>query len=212
MIPEVDKYLIDGCMRCSLGATPECKVNNWIEELKLLRLILNDSELIEELKWGVPCYTYNGKNVLMLSALKESVVVSFLKGSLLKDVHGILVAPGKNSQAVRYIKMTSVAQVHELKKFIKEYIQESIEIEKAGLKVEFKQNPEPIPEELQWKLNDDPVFKNAFESLTPGRQRGYIIHFSQPKQSKTRESRIEKCTPDILNGIGMHDHYKSKKK
>lgn len=212
MNSEVDKYLIDGCMRCPLGATPECKVNDWIEELKLMRQILLETELTEELKWSAPCYTFDGNNVLMLSALKDSTVVSFFKGSLMKDPYGILTAPGKNSQASRYIKVTSVKEIQDLEETIKEYVKEAIEIEKAGLKVEFKQNPEPIPEELQWKLDEDPIFKNAFESLTPGRQRGYIIHFSQPKQSKTRESRIEKCTPNILNGIGMHDHYKSKKK
>ncbi|MEQ9308966.1 MAG: YdeI/OmpD-associated family protein [Balneolaceae bacterium] len=212
MNSEVDKYLINGCMRCPLGATPECKVNDWIEELKLMRQILLETELTEELKWSAPCYTFDGNNVLMLSALKDSTVVSFFKGSLMKDPHGILTAPGKNSQAARYVKVTSIQQIHELEESIKAYVKEAIEIEKADLKVEFKQNPEPIPEELQWKLDKDPIFKNAFESLTPGRQRGYIIHFSQPKQSKTRESRIEKCIPNILNGIGMHDHYKSKKK
>ncbi len=208
MIPEVDKYLEDGCMRCPYGATPDCKVNGWQDELRELRRIILDCGLTEELKWGAPCYTYKGKNVLMLSALKESTVVSFFKGSLLQDIDKILTAPGENTQAARYIKVTDAKQIPEMEQTIKAYIFEAIEVEKAGLKVEFKKNPEPIPDELQQKLDNDPVFKAAFEALTPGRQRGYILHFSQPKQSKTRESRIEKCTPKILVGDGLHDYMK----
>ncbi|NND09062.1 MAG: hypothetical protein HKN87_22040 [Saprospiraceae bacterium] len=206
---QVDKYLIDGCMRCPLGATPACKVNDWQQELQELRSLILDVGLTEELKWGAPCYTYDGKNILMLSALKESATVSFFKGSLMKDDHGLLVAPGKNSQAARYLKITDAPQVSEWATIIKAYILEAVEIEKAGLKVPFKKNPEPIPIELENRLNEDPNLNAAFMGLTPGRQRGYIIYFSAPKQAKTREARIEKCIGKILNGEGLHDKYKS---
>jgi len=146
------------------------------------------------------------------SALRKYCAFSFFKGVLLKDAHNVLEKPGKNSQADRLFKFTSVQQISELEGVIKAYVMEAIEIEKAGLKVDFKKNPEPVPDELQQKFNEDAFFKTAFEELTPGRQRGYILHFSQPKQSKTRVSRIEKCVPKILNGEGLHDKYSSKKK
>ena len=212
MNPEIDDYLVDGCMRCNLGGTPECKVNNWKEELVALRRIILDCGVTEELKWGAPCYTYQGKNILMMSALKGFANISFFKGSLLEDPEEILTAPGPNSQAARYIKISEVEQAIQMERHIKAYIFEAIEVEKAGLQVQFKKNPEPIPDELQLKMEEDPIFKNAFESLTPGRQRGYILHFSQPKQSKTRVARIDKFTPMILNGEGMHDKYSSSKK
>lgn len=202
---QIDQYLIDGCMRCPLGATPECKINNWVEELKYLRSIVLDSELTEERKWGVPCYTYNGANVIMISALKDHAVLSFMKGVLLNDSQGILQKPGPNSQSDRILRFTSVDQIISLEETIKSYIQQSVENEKQGLKVEFKKNPEPIPQELETKFNEDPSFKAAFEALTPGRQRGYILHFSQAKQSATRTSRIEKCLPKIMEGKGMQD-------
>lgn len=212
MISEVDKYLIDGCMRCEYGGTPDCKVNDWHRELKTLRMIVLETGLIEELKWGVPCYTYNKKNVLTVSALKNVATIGFFKGALLEDPHNLLQKPGPNSQPARYIKFTSVDQIIEVEHFLKEYIQNAIEVEKAGLQVKFKKNPEPIPNELQQKLDDDPVFKSAFETLTPGRQRGYIIYFSQPKKPETRIGRIEKSVPNILNGVGLHDKYTSGKK
>ena len=207
MNPEVDKYLIDGCMRCKFGGTPECKVNNWQEELKALRMIVQDCGLTEELKWGVPCYTFQQSNVLIVSALKEYCAISFFKGVLLTDTHGILQKPGENSQSARVIKFTNVREIVEVEPILKTHIYEAIEVERANLKVKFKKNPEPIPEEFQQRLYEDPALKAAFESLTPGRQRGYILHFSQPKQSKTRESRIEKCIPKIFEGIGLNDHY-----
>jgi uncharacterized protein YdeI (YjbR/CyaY-like superfamily) len=211
MNPKVDLYLEQGCMRCPLGATPDCKVHSFTKELELLRSLMQDCGYTEELKWGVPCYTYNGKNVVLLSAFKEYAAVSFFKGSLLSDEHKLLVKPGENSQASRYLKFTDAKTIMQQQETIKTYLFEAIEIEKAGLKVEYNRNPEPIPEELQEKLNEDPFFKASFEDLTPGRQRGYILHFSQPKQAKTRISRIEKCTPDILKGIGLNDKYSSKK-
>lgn len=205
MDPRIDQYLIEGCGRCPLVGTPECKVNNWRKELKILRSILLDTELTETLKWSNPCYTFNDINILMLGALKEYAVISFFKGVLLKDPEKLLISPGQNSQSDRRLIFTSVDQVSERLMIIKNYVSEAIENEKAGLKVVFKKNPEPIPPELQDKLDQDVLFRQAFENLTPGRQRGYILHFSQPKQSKTRLSRIDKCTPKILQGKGFHD-------
>lgn len=205
MNPKVDKYLIDGCMRCPLGATPDCKVNNWPEELEKLRMIVLDCGLTEELKWGVPCYTFQKSNVLIISAFKEYCSLSFFKGALLKDAHRILEKPGENTQAGRLVKFTNVKQIVEIEPVLKEYIYEAVEAEKAGLKVNTKKNPEPIPEELQNKFEDIPALKTAFDALTPGRQRAYILHFSAPKQSKTRVSRIEKCMEKILAGKGLND-------
>ncbi|PRX54262.1 YdeI/OmpD-associated family protein [Flagellimonas meridianipacifica] len=212
MNPKVDNYLEQGCMRCELGGTPDCKVHAWTAELEKLRTIVLDCGLREELKWGVPCYTINDGIVLTVSALKNYCAIGFFKGVLLKDEDNLLERPGPNSQAARLIKFTSADEIPELEPTLKRYIYEAIEVERAGLKVQFKKNPEPMPEELERKFKEDPVLKSAFESLTPGRQRGYILYFSQPKQSKTRESRIEKCTGKILNGEGLHDKYSSRKK
>lgn len=210
--PAIDQYLIEGCMRCPLGGTDACKVLNWTEELEVLRKIILDCGLKEEHKWGVACYTFNGRNVLIMSAFKAYCSISFFKGSLLKDPEKLLVKPGPNSQAARLFKFTQKEEIPPLKASIEAYIQEAIEVEKAGLEVQFKKNPEPIPEELVEIFEADPQLKSAFEALTPGRQRGYILHFSQPKRSETRTSRIEKCIPKILNGEGMHDKYQSKRK
>ncbi len=205
MNPEVDLYLEQGCGRCPLVGTPDCKVHDWEEELKQLRLIILESGLKEEVKWSVPCYTYQGSNVLILSAFKNYCSVSFFKGSLLKDPRKVLVKPGKNSQAARLFKYTSVEQITDSEHILKEYIREAIRIEQSGEKVKFKKNPEPIPEELKVKFDEDPALKEAFEALTPGRQRGYIIHFSGAKQSFTRQRRIEKYIPKIKEGKGFHD-------
>lgn len=205
MDPRIDNYLIKGCGRCPLGGTSDCKVHSWTEELKLLRDIILETELVETLKWSNPCYTFQHHNIIMLSALKESTVVSFFKGVLLKDPKNVLLAPGKNSQSDRRLVFTSIEQVVEKATLLKCYIAEAIQIEKEGLKVAFKKNPEPIPVELQQKLDEDLVLRTSFEALTPGRQRGYILYFSQPKQSKTRTSRIEKLIPKILQGKGFHD-------
>ena len=201
----VDQYLEIGCGRCPLVNTPACKVNTWRDELIALREILLKSELKEEVKWSNPCYTFNGKNILMLGALKNHAVIGFFKGSLIDDTYGVLVSPGKSSQADRRLVFNDVVTVNEKESIILEYIQQAIEIEKAGLKVEFKKDLEPIPEELLVVFDSNPELKSAFEALTPGRQRGYILHFSQPKQAKTRFSRIEKLTPKILTGKGFHD-------
>jgi uncharacterized protein YdeI (YjbR/CyaY-like superfamily) len=153
----------------------------------------------------MPCYTIEAKNVVIMSAFKEYCSLNFFKGALIKDPHKILSKPGENTQAGRLIRFTNVEQVIEMTPIIKVYIEQAIKIEKEGLKVKFKKNPEPIPEELQNKLEEDSGFKTAFDRLTPGRQRGYILYFSAPKQSKTRESRIEKYTEKILSGKGFHD-------
>ncbi len=205
MNPQIDNYLSEGCGRCPLGGTPDCKVHHWPQELKKLRTIVLDCGLTEELKWGVPCYTFHDKNVLIVSALKDYAALSFFKGALLSDTNGILQKPGENTQAARLIKFTSLPEIVAMEDILKAYIFEAIEVEKAGLAVVFKTNPEPIPEELQHKLDQDFGFKAAFEALTPGRQRGYILHFSQPKQSATRVSRIEKCIPKIMEGKGFND-------
>lgn len=212
MNQQVDQYLMVGCGRCPLGGTPDCKVHNWTAELELLRMIVLDCGLTEESKWGVPCYTYQNSNVLLLSAFKEHCSISFFKGALLQDASGILEKPGQNTQAARVIKFTHADQIAAIETELKACIQEAIEVEKAGLNVQFKKNPEPLPEELEQQLAADPVLKSAFEALTPGRQRGYILHFSAPKQSKTRFARIEKCVGKILNGEGLNDKYSSRKK
>lgn len=206
MNPKIDTYLAVGCGRCSLGNTPECKVHNWTEELKTLREIVLKCGLTEELKWSVPCYTFEGNNIAIVSAFKEYCSISFFKGVLLKDTNGILSRQGENSQSGRLVKFTDVRQIIEKASILKEYIAEAIEIEKAGLKVEYKDVSEyEMPEELQNKFDENSSFKAAFNALTPGRQKGYILYFSQPKQSKTRESRIEKCLPRIFVGKGLND-------
>ncbi|PZX48404.1 YdeI/OmpD-associated family protein [Algoriphagus chordae] len=205
MNTNVDLYFIEGCRRCPLGGTPQCKVHNWTEELKLLRKIILDCGLTEESKWGVPCYTFRKNNVLVLAAFNDYCSVSFFKGALLSDTYKMLSKPGENTQAARLIKFTNTSEIAKSKDILKAYIFEAIELEKLGLKVEFEKNPDPIPEELQQKLDENKSLKEAFEGLTPGRQRGYILYFSAPKQSKTRESRIDKSIPKILAGKGIHD-------
>jgi len=205
MNPLVNKYLVDGCMRCKFGGTPNCKVNHWSKELEALRKIVIKSVLDEELKWGMPCYTLNNKNILMISAFKEYACISFFKGVLLKDKEKLLTAHGESSQSVRMIKFTNSKQIIQQSSIIKAYIEEAIEIENSGKKVEFKKNPEPIPEELIVEFNKDLKFKKAFHELTPGRQRGYIIYFSQPKNTQSKLNRIEKCRENILKGIGLND-------
>ncbi|MCZ2129404.1 MAG: DUF1801 domain-containing protein [Bacteroidia bacterium] len=206
MNPQVDKYLIDGCMRCKYGGTPQCKVHNWREELEMLRQIVLETGLTEEIKWGAPVYTHKGKNIVSVVALKESANIGFFKGVLLTDKHKILQQQG-NLQSDRIIIFTNVKDIEKVKDVLKEYVLEAIEIEESGKKVEFKKNPEPIPNELLEAFEQDPAFKKAFYALTAGRQRGYIIHFSQPKQSQTRIGRIEKYKEQIFNGIGLNDKY-----
>jgi uncharacterized protein YdeI (YjbR/CyaY-like superfamily) len=204
--PKVDVYFTAGCGRCPLVNTPQCKVHNWDTELEKLRMLLIDCGLDEELKWSHPVYTFQKNNIVLLSAFNEYCALSFFKGALLNDDKGILIQQTENVQATRQIRFTNIREITRMESIIKAYIYEAIEVEKAGLKVEFKETSEfKIPEEFQNKLDEMPALKIAFDALTPGRQRGYILHFSQPKQSKTRESRVEKCMPQILIGKGLND-------
>lgn len=206
MNPEIDKYFAVGCGRCPLGGTPDCKVHSWQAEMKQLRRILLDTELTEELKWSYPCYTFQNGNVVMMTAFKDNCTLSFFKGVLLKDPHDILVQQTKNSQAARVIRFTKVDEILEVEAILKAYIEEAIEIEKAGLKVEYKETSDfDFPDELLSMFEADPAFAAAFEALTPGRQRGYLLHFSSAKQSTTRVRRIEKNMPRIFEGRGLHD-------
>ena len=189
MNPKVDQYLR--------------KAKKWQEEFKKLRRIILDCQLTEELKWGKACYTFQNSNIVIIQGFKEFCALLFCKGALLNDPNGILRKFGW--QAARRIPFTNVREIVEIEPSLKAYIREAIEAEKAGLKVTLKKNPEPIPEELQNKLDEIPALKAAFDALTPGRQRAYILYFSAPKQSKTRESRIEKCMQQILNGKGLND-------
>jgi uncharacterized protein YdeI (YjbR/CyaY-like superfamily) len=179
--------------------------SKWQEELEKLRRIVLDCGLTEKLKWGKPCYTFQNSNIVILQGFKGSCALLFAKGALLSDPNSILEKPGESTQAARRIPFINVREIVEIEPVLKAYINEAIEAEKAGLEVEFKKNPEPIPEELQNKLDENPALKTAFRALTPGRQRGYILYFSAAKQSKTRESRVEKCMQQILNGKGLND-------
>jgi len=205
MNPKVDVYFNDGCGRCPLGGTPNCKVNKWTEELRFLRTLVLNTGLVEELKWGVPCYTFQKNNVVIVAGFNQYCSLTFLKGTLLNDAHAILSKPGENTQAARLIKFTSIQEIIDLEPIIKAYVFEAIELEKAGLKVVFNKNTSAIPEEFQLKCDNSPALKSAFEALTPGRQRAYLLHFSQPKQAKTRESRVENCIDKILSGKGLTD-------
>ena len=180
------------------------KAKKWQEEMKKLRTISLGCGLTEELKWGKPCYTFQKSNIVIIQGFKEFCALMFCKGALLKNPNGILKEFGW--QAARRIPFTDVREILEMEPILKAYIYEAIEVEKAGLKVNFKKTTEfKIPEEFRSKLDKTPALKTAFYSLTPGRQRAYLLYFSQPKQSRTRESRVEKCRPQILNGKGLND-------
>jgi len=181
------------------------KAKQWREELQKLRTIVLDCRLTEEVKWRHPCYTFQKSNIVLIHGFKEYCALLFFKGALLKDAKGILIQQTKNVQAGRQIRFTNVQQIVKMEPILKAYIREAVEVEKAGLKVNFKRNPEPIPEEFQNKLDEIPVLKTAFAALTPGRQRAYILYFSAAKQSKTRESRVEKWMQKILDGKGLDD-------
>jgi len=182
------------------------KSKKWQEELEKLRNVVLDCQLTEELKWGVPCYTFQKSNIVLIHVFKEYCALLFFKGALLNDPNGILIRQTKNVQAARQIRFTNVREIVEMEPILKAYIYEAIEVEKAGLKVNYKKTSEfIIPEEFQNKLDEIPALKTAFDALTPGRQRAYIFYFSAPKQSKTRESRVEKCMQQILNGKGLND-------
>jgi uncharacterized protein YdeI (YjbR/CyaY-like superfamily) len=199
MNPKVDAFLREA--------------EKWREEYEKLRSIILECGLTEELKWGHPCYAFEGTNVVLIHGFKEYCAILFIKGALLKDAEGILIQQTENVQAGRQVRFTNVREIVKMKTILKAYIKEAIEVEKSGLQVTYKKTEEfGMPEELQKKLREMPALKTAFDALTPGRQRGYILYFSAPKQSKTRELRIEKCMDLILDGKGLHDDFIAKRK
>jgi uncharacterized protein YdeI (YjbR/CyaY-like superfamily) len=182
------------------------KAEKWQKETEKLRTIVLDCGLTEELKWGCPCYQFEKTNIVLIHVFKEYCALLFFKGALLADPNGILVQQTENVQAARQIRFTNLQEIVKMKTILKAYIYEAIEVEKAGLQVKLKKTSEfNMPEEFQKKLNKNKALKTAFEALTPGRQRAYLLHFSSPKQSTTRESRIEKCMQQILDGKGLND-------
>ena len=192
--PQVDEYLR--------------KAKKWQEESKKLRNIILECGLTEESKWGKPCYTFQGSNVVIIQGFKEYCALLFCKGALLKDANRILIQQTENVQAARQLRFTNAREIAAMEAILKAYIREAVEVEKAGLEVKHKKTSEfAVPAELQTKLDTTPAFKKAFEALTPGRQRAYLLYFAGPKQSKTREARIEKYTPRILKGRGPNDDY-----
>ena len=204
--PEVDEFFVNGCGRCYLVGTPDCKVHKWDPELAYLREVVLSTGLSETRKWGVPCYMYGKHNVAMIGAFKDYFSLSFLKGALLQDKDKVLDKPGENSQATRLFRLRSMQELKAVEQLIRMYLFEAIEIERSGLKVEMKASTSLVyPEELLAFFEKDAAFKTAFEALTPGKRRGYILHFEQAKQSATRNSRIEKCRPKIIAGKGFQD-------
>jgi len=195
MNPQVDVFL--------------SKAESWREEYAALRGIVLGCGLTEEFKWMHPCYSLDKNNVVLIHGFKQYCALLFVKGALLKDPQGILIQQTENVQAARQIRFTSVREIVKLKATLKAYIKEAMEVEKAGLEVTYKKTSEfAIPDEFQKQLRENQALKTAFEALTPGRQRGYLLHFSAPKQSKTREARIEKCLPLIFDGMGLNDQRK----
>ncbi len=192
MSPKVDAFL--------------AREKKWQEEFKKLRQIILDCHLTEDLKWGQPCYALDGSNIVLMHGFKEYCALLFMKGALLKDAKGVLIQQTENVQSARQIRFTNVQEISKMEKTLKSYILEAIEVEKAGLKIELKKTADyTMPKEFQGKLDALPALKTAFDALTPGRQRAYLFYFSQPKQSKTRESRVEKYIPNILDGMGLDD-------
>jgi len=192
MNPKVDEFLR--------------KATQWQQEFKKLRSIILDCQLTEELKWGTPCYTFQNANIVLIHGFKDYCALLFVKGVLLKDAYRILIQQTENVQAARQVRFTNVREIVEVQPVLKAYIQEAVEGEKAGWKVNFKKTEEfTIPKEFKRKLDELPALKAAFEALTPGRQRAYLVHFSQPKQSQTRAARVEKYMPYILHGKGLND-------
>ena len=182
------------------------KNKRWQAELEKLRTIVLDCRLTEDVKWKSPCYMFEDSNIVLIHVFKEYCALLFFKGALLNDPIGILIQQTKNTQAARQIRFTHVDEIDEMEPILKAYIQEAIDVEIAGLEVNFKETSDfDMPEEFQKKLDENPALKTAFEALTPGRQRGYLLYFSAAKQSKTRASRVEKCIPQIFDGKGLND-------
>jgi len=205
MNTSADLFFTEGCGRCSKHSTPECKVHSYTEELALLRQLLLSTGLEEDCKWGSPCYTLAGKNVVMLAVFKDYCSLSFFKGALLADSAQLLSKAGPNSQSMRLFKFTDLTSIKRHEKTITEYIFEAIEVEKSGIQIPKSRASEPIPPALEQLFMEDIPFKTAFEKLTPGRQRAYLLHFNGAKQEKTTIARIAKNRQRILDGYGMND-------
>ncbi len=211
MTQSIDVYLADGCGRCSKFATDACSVRVFSEEISALRAIALSVFTEENMKWGGPCYSHNNKNVAMIFSFKDNCGFSFFKGPLLADEHKMLVAPSETAQTFRLLRFTNLSQILEKQDEIRSYLFEALEIEKAGLKLAVKAPSEfPFPEELLASFEAAPEFEAAFRALTPGRQKNYLRHFNDAKQSATRTARIEKYKPFIFNGIGMDEAWKMK--
>lgn len=202
----VNQYLRSGCGRCALGGTPGCKVNRWKSVLTQLRLVLQKTDLVEEIKWSAPCYTFDGKNILMLSALKDSVVISFFRGAELDDSNSNLEKPGQNSRFARYWRFNSEQEIKSNEKLILSYIDNAIAISQTTPSSQPESNSDKAyPAELMQAFASDKLLAKAFAALTPGRQRGYLIFFSSAKQSKTKQARIQKSREKIMSGKGWNE-------
>lgn len=206
MTRSIEQYYAEGCGRCKLSLTPQCKAKVWIEGIDELRNILHEFELEESIKWGSPCYSLNGKNICILGAFKDNFTLSFLKGVLINDIHQVLSSPGENSNSFKLIRFKDIKEVSPMKEAIQYCIQQAIEIEKAGKKV----SPVPLskiefPEELNHKFEEIPGLENAFNKLSPGRQKAYLIFINQAKNPQTRYNRIEKYIHHIFEGKGYQE-------
>ena len=200
----VESYLAEGCGRCKLFQTPECKVHLWTDGLIELRKILLESGLDEDMKWGSPCYSLNGQNVVMLTSFREHFALGFFKGAALPDVGGELASPGPNSRFLRRLSFTSFDDLMARRQRAVDFIKQAIKLERAGIEVDPGET-EPMPIELEQRLAADADLQAAFDSLTPGRQRSFILYVSGAKQSATRESRAERCEPKIYAGKGYNE-------
>jgi len=200
-----DAYLRDGCGRCEHYRTPACKVHLWTEPLVALRALLLASGLVEEMKWGSPCYTLDGKNVVMLTSLRRCCALSFFKGVALDDDDGLLTRPGPNSRFMRLLEFRSMDEVSARRASAERLIQQAIEVTRAGTQVTPSGAPESMPVELEQRLEADAVLSRAFEALTPGRRRSYFLYVSGAKRAETRERRVERCVPKIIAGKGFNE-------
>jgi len=208
----VNEYLLEGCGRCPKGGTPNCTVHKWQPILVAMKALALECHLTEEVKWSLPCYTVNGKNVIMLASFIDYCSLMFMKGSLLQDPEYLLHRQTEYVTSGRQLRFTSMEEFMAQRHVAKAFILEAISVEKAGRKIEKREELGTIVEELSNAFEENGLFKKAFFKLTPGRQRAYLLHFAQPKQTATRISRIEKCIPMILRGEGLHDAYQSKNK
>ena len=201
----VASFLAEGCGRCERFRTPACKVHPWAETLRGLRAILRETELVEEMKWGFPCYTLGGKNVALLAVSGEFCAISFFQGAVLEDEAGVLVAPGLNSRFARYMKFHSVAELEERRELALRYVLRAIAAERAGVRVAAREGEDGAPAELQERLDCDDRLRVAFDGLTPGRRRSHVLYIGGAKSEEARRRRVERCVPKILAGRGYHE-------